>query len=105
MVTMQSRHGARPTAICLLRDKFVRDDGSIVEMVVWQVPTPVPPCTHRYKYRLYYGRNGLARLRYDNERGKGDHRHIGSDEQAYVFTSLETLLDDFERDVMNWSEP
>ena len=42
-------------------------------------------------------------MRYDNERGKGDHRHIGEKEFAYVFVSVEQLLDDFENDVQNWS--
>ncbi|MDP2810929.1 MAG: DUF6516 family protein [Rhodocyclaceae bacterium] len=43
-------------------------------------------------------------VRYDNERGKGDHRHAGGVEAAYDFTSLEDLLADFERDVTNWRE-
>ena len=41
-------------------------------------------------------------MRYDNERGKGDHRHIGDVEEAYNFTSPEQLLDDFRRDVEHW---
>ena len=63
--------------VLLARAKEVRDDGSIVEIVVWELPEPLPPSTHRYKYRLYYGSGGASRVRYDNERGKGDHRHIG----------------------------
>ena len=38
-------------------------------------------------------------VRYDNERGKGDHRHIGQHEEAYLFVSLEKLIEDFWRDV------
>jgi Family of unknown function (DUF6516) len=41
-------------------------------------------------------------VRYDNERGKGDHRHIGEQEEDYVFTTLESLLEDFQRDIENW---
>ncbi len=41
-------------------------------------------------------------MRYDNERGKGDHRHLGEREEAYRFTTVEQLLADFERDVRNW---
>ena len=26
----------------------------IVEIVIWQVPKPVPPSEHPYKYRLVY---------------------------------------------------
>jgi hypothetical protein len=60
------------------------------------------PCTHLYKYRLYFGADGHCRVRYDNERGKGDHRHVNGVEQVYSFASLSALLDDFQRDVENW---
>ena len=82
--------------------KEVRDDGSIIEMVVWQLPEPLAPCTHCFKYRLYYGSAGVCRVRYDNERGKGDHRHIAGVEQPYAFSNLDALLADFETDVTNW---
>lgn len=90
-----------PVAL-LIRVKEVRDDGSIVEIVVWELSEPLPPSTHRYRYRLYYGSGGESRVRYDNERGKGDHRHIGAREEVYVFATLEQLLEDFKRDVENW---
>ena len=90
------------TAVPLARSKEVRDDGCIVEIVIWQVPEPVPPCTHHYKYRLYFGADGVSRVRYDNERGKGDHRHIGDEEFDYVFISVEQLIDDFRFDVEHW---
>ena len=83
--------------------KEIREDGSVVEVVVWQVPESVPPSTHTYKYRLYFGNHGVCRIRYDNERGKGDHQHIGEIELDYVFESLEKLLADFKREVENWS--
>jgi Family of unknown function (DUF6516) len=92
-------------ALPLARTKEVRSDGSIVEVVVWQLPDPLPPCTHAYKYRLYYGTQAASRVRYDNERGKGDHRHLGLRKEAYVFTTIGQLLDDFERDIANWSDP
>lgn len=82
--------------------KEIHDDGSIVEIVVWELSEPLPPCGHRYKYRLYFGRAGECFVRYDNERGKGDHRHVGEIESAYEFTSLDKLLVDFERDVSFW---
>jgi hypothetical protein len=92
-------------AILLARTKEVRDDGSIVEVVIWSLPEPLPPSTHRFKYRLFHGRAGEERVRYDNERGKGDHRHVNGQELAYVFESIDKLLDDFERDVEQWSAP
>lgn len=90
------------SAILLARAKEVRDDGSIVEIVIWEVPQPVVPCSHRFKYRLYYGAAGVSRVRYDNERGKGDHRHIDEQEGEYEFKSVEQLLDDFRSDVERW---
>ena len=90
-------------AVPVAKAKEVRDDGSIVEVVIWERDEPLQPSTHRYKYRLYYGAAGVCRVRYDNERGKGDHRHRGEHEEDYVFTTLDRLLADFERDVNDWS--
>jgi hypothetical protein len=82
--------------------KEVRDDDSIIDIVVWELAEPLLPCTHLYKYRLFFGRPGECFVRYDNERGKGDHRHVGEVEFDYEFISLDALLADFERDVTNW---
>jgi hypothetical protein len=90
------------SARLIARAKEIRDDGSIVEIVVWSLDSPLPPCQHCYKYRLFFGIAGDCRVRYDNERGKGDHRHVGASEEECLITTLETLLADFERDVMNW---
>ena len=89
-------------AVLLARAKEVRDDGTIVEVVIWELPKPIEPCTHRYKYRLFYGHPGQERVRYDNERGKGDHRHVLGRESEYRFVSALQLLDDFERDIQDW---
>ena len=90
------------TAVLLARTKDVRSDGAIVKVVVWQLSEPLSPSTHVYKYRMYYGYGGIGRVRYDNERGQGDHRHVGEKEEDYGFTSVEQLLDDFERDIADW---
>jgi hypothetical protein len=84
------------------RVKEVRDDGSIIEIVIWELPEPLLPCAHHYKYRLYFGGKGVCRVRYDNERGKGDHRHFGEDEQSYGFTTIERLIEDFRLDIERW---
>jgi hypothetical protein len=89
-------------AVLLAHAKEVRDDGAIVEIVVWELPQPLPPSTHRLKYPLYFGACGVSCVRYDNERGNGDHRHIGDLEYAYRFSSVEQLLADFESDVERW---
>ena len=91
------------SARAIIQVKEVHGDGSILQMVVWELARPVPPCTHTYKYRLYYGAAGLCRVRYDNERGKGDHRHLGATEAPYAFTTLARLLTDFQHDVERWS--
>lgn len=88
----------------IVHSKEVHDDGSIIEIVVWELPEPVPPCQHLYKYRLYYGEQGICRVRYDNERGKGDHKHLGDTETGYTFSSVDQLLNDFEDDISNWRE-
>lgn len=71
------------------------DDGAMLRMVIWKVPTPVPPSNHVYKYRLVYLEEGRRVLGFDNERGKGDHRHDGSIESPYPFTDVTTLIRDF----------
>jgi hypothetical protein len=53
----------------------------------------------RLKYSLFYGRDGLRIVGYDNERGKGDHKHLGEMETRYRFVSVEKLVADFLADV------
>lgn len=91
-------------ATLLFRDKRTLASGAIVEMRIWQVPAPVPPSPHLFKYSLFYGRNGRRLVGYDNERGKGDHRHIGEQELSYHFTSVEQLVTDFLADVVAQGE-
>ncbi len=73
--------------------------GGLVEMTVWSVPSPVPPSQHAFKYRLVFVRDGQRVVGYDNERGKGDHKHMGGRESRYRFTDIDTLVSDFLRDV------
>lgn len=68
-------------------------------MVVWRVPDPVPPSEHPFKYRLVFVRDGKRVAGYDNERGKGDHRHAGKTEKPYAFVDEAKLLEDFWHDV------
>jgi len=74
-------------------------DGSIVEMTIWRLQNVTDERPHGLKYSLYYGRNGVRIIGYDNERGKGDHRHVRSREEAYEFVSVEKLIADFIADV------
>lgn len=68
-------------------------------MVIWQLPDPVSPSEHTFKYRLVFVRNGKRVIGYDNGRGKGDHRHLGKTEASYRFVDEAQLLDDFWQDV------
>lgn len=87
---------ARP----LFREKHVLPDGSIIEMVIWQLPRRTADRPHGIKYRLYYGSaDGRCLVRYDNETGKGDHRHDEERESPYPFVDVETLVSDFLGDV------
>lgn len=83
----------------LFHDKATLSDGSIVEMTIWQLTTPNPERPHGLKYSLYYGRADKRLVGYDNERGKGDHKHIGAREIRYRFVSVEQLVADFLADV------
>ena len=68
-------------------------------MVLWRDPEPVVGSTHVFKYRIFYGYRGRRVIGYDNERPKGDHRHIGGVEKLYRFEGPEKLIDDFLADV------
>src|SRR3984893_16749021 len=83
----------------VIRERLVYSDQSLVEMVVWRVPTPVPPTSHGFKYRLVYIVEGRRVLGYDNERGKGDHRHVDDREEMFDFVSIDDLLDRFVAEV------
>jgi len=83
-----------PTQL-ITRFKDITTDGAILELVIWQVPVPVPPTEHGYKYRAVYVVEGVRVVGFDNERGKGDHCHLDGVEMPYTFTSVEQLIEDF----------
>jgi hypothetical protein len=87
----------------LLRQRIVYAENRFAELVLWRLPRPLPGSTHAFKYRLAYVVNGQCVLRYDNEAGKGDHRHWGSRETSYRFSTPERLVADFQRDVERWN--
>jgi hypothetical protein len=75
---------------------------AFVELRIWRVPEPVHGSMHDYKYALAYVVAGQCVIRYDNEAGKGDHKHLGAVEMLYVFTTPAKLLADFWFDVDQW---
>ena len=83
----------------LYRSRFVYDDGAVREIVIWQVPKDQDR-PHGLKYRCHYQHaDGEQWVRYDNERGKGDHRHINTREVPYEFQEFRQLIRDFLKDV------
>ncbi len=70
-----------------------------IEERIWVVPEVVPGSAHGFKYSLSLIVDGECILRYDNERGKGDHRHFRDQESTYAFVSMQRLMDDFQTEV------
>lgn len=86
----------------LFDQRYQIADEAFTELRVWRVPQPVRGSAHDLKYALTLVVNETCVLRYDNEAGKGDHRHVGDIEADYRFTSVDQLLADFWRDVDGW---
>jgi hypothetical protein len=86
-------------AALIHHDKMALSDGSVIEMKIWRRPKPSAERPHGLKYSLYYGQGGRRIVGYDNETGKGDHRHYEADEEPYPFADVETLVADFLADV------
>ena len=90
-------------AIALIRRRVVLAVDTFVEIAVWRVSQPIPPSVHEFKYRLAYVVAGQCVLRYDNERGKGDHWHVGTVEAPYTFSTPDQLMADFNADIARWN--
>ena len=87
----------------LLSERIRLADGVFAELVIWLVPEPVRASAHPYKYRLALIADGICVLRYDNESGKGDHRHVRGKEYTYAFTTPDQLIADFQHDIVRWN--
>lgn len=90
-------------AVQLVSTRIAYSESAFAELVLWRLPEPVEGSIHGFKYRLAYVVHGVCVLRYDNEAGKGDHRHVGETERAYAFTTPEQLIADFQRDIARWN--
>lgn len=82
----------------LFHRKNIEKSGDIVEMKIWRVPTSKDK-PHGLKYSLVYIREGKRVIGYDNAEGRGDHRHHGQREYRYQFSDVDSLIEDFLRDV------
>ena len=86
----------------MLNERYILSENAFVEMVVWLLSSPLAGSCHPFKYRLTLIVDGNCVLRYDNEAGKGDHKHMDGDETSYIFTTRQALLEDFWADVDTW---
>jgi hypothetical protein len=89
----------------LLRERRIVSEGRFADIVIWQLPSPVPGSTHGFKYRLAFVVEEVCVLRFDNETGKGDHKHVGAGEVPYAFTTLAQPVTDFWNAIDEWSPP
>ena len=90
-------------AVQLVDTRIVYSELAFAELVLWRLPKPLKGSAHAFKYRLAYVVHGECVLRYDNEVGKGDHRHFGKKESAYAFTTPDQLIADFQKDIARWN--
>ena len=72
----------------LMRERFVLSRRAFVEIRDRKLPKPLSQSTHAFKYRMAYVANGRCVLRFDNEAGKGDHKHVEEIEVPYQFRHL-----------------
>ena len=89
--------------VLLISTRIPYSESAFAELVLWRLPKPVKGSTHGFKYRLAYVVRGKCVLRYDNEVGKGDHRHFGQAESDYSFTTPDQLIADFQHDIERWN--
>jgi len=90
-------------AVARLRTRVSLSEIAFAELVLWQLPKPAAGSIHGFKYRLAYVVDGVCVVRYDNEAGKGDHRHFNKKERSYSFKTPEALIADFQRDIARWN--
>ncbi|QJW58320.1 hypothetical protein HL670_05268 [Serratia plymuthica] len=92
-------------AILIMKRRIWLDRSSLLSLVVWDVTPSVKGSNHRYKYRLAYVVQDVCVLRYDNEAGKGDHKHLGIAEIPIEFIDINQLVDDFVTEVNQLRRP
>ncbi len=90
------------TARLLLRERRIIAEDRFAEIVIWRLRRPTEGSPHLFKYRMAFVVDGVCVLRFDNETGKGDHKHLGEIEVPYVFTTLEQLVIDFWDEIARW---
>ena len=93
---------SRMKAKLLVRQRVEVNAKAFAEIVIWQLPQALAGSRHNFKYRLAYIESGVCVMRYDNEAGKGDHRHLLGVKINYGFTSPRKLAADFFDDIKRY---
>lgn len=93
---------ANMKATLVIERRIVFGDRDFAEAVIWKVPDSVPPTKHGFKYRLVYIVDGHRVIGFDNERGRGDHRHNGEKVFEYQFLGIDRLMEDFAIAIERW---
>ena len=91
-------------ATLIARRRIVYSARAFAELVLSRVPEAVRGSAHGFKYRLAYVVDEVCVVRYDNEMGKGDHRHIEDLQTPYRFSTPDRLLADFHADIARWND-
>ncbi|AKW15014.1 DUF6516 family protein [Salmonella enterica] len=86
-------------AVELMNRRIQIADNAFATIRILQVDPSILGSQHLYKYSLAYIVDGVCVMRYDNERGKGDHKHIGDCEFPVTFTSIQDLIASFQEDI------
>ncbi|HBK4770647.1 TPA: hypothetical protein LLS86_004226 [Serratia liquefaciens] len=92
-------------ATLVMNRRIWLDTNSLLSLVVWDVTSAVRGGNHKYKYRLAYVVEDKCVLRYDNEAGKGDHKHLDTVEISINFIDINQLIDDFIAEVNQLRRP
>jgi hypothetical protein len=86
----------------LIDFRDVNDYGDIIQIRVWRVPKS-KDFPDGIKYSMVYiyveGDKYERVLGYDNERGKGHHRHFFGKEESIKFEGIDRLIERFFEDV------
>ena len=80
-------------------EKVVDEQGNILELVIWRVPTsPRSPSGVRYRLAFVRRDEQNPAVLSDNHPPKGHHRHVEGVEEGYDVVDVDQLLEDFVAD-------
>lgn len=87
------------SAVELMNRRIQIADNAFATIRILQIDPALIGSEHLYKYSLAYIVDGVCVMRYDNERDKDDHKHIGDREYPVTFTDIQHLIASFQEDI------